>query len=192
MPACTFIARKKIKKYNVKVKKIIILLMAGLMIMPACRSSRLPELLQEQNNYSLSLYLPEESLSSQPATEESTPPETLYVPEESLSFQLALFFGFCTIFCCFVSFTKLQLDDQEWFREQMKNYVNEKKQYDLKFLRSRYANGIIKSRFNGYSPCCPKPIFDNSTKIIYCYLLKYPSVVLMSMFSCALANPIPF
>jgi hypothetical protein len=185
MPARTQVGgNKKSKKHNKKVKKLIILLMAGLMIMPACKSS----LLNEHNNYSSSPYVPEEPLLFHHAASASVPELTPYVPEEPLLFHLFAFFYFCAALCGFVSVTKLQLDGQEITREQMKNYIKEKKRYDLKFLRSRYANGIIKYRFYSYPPYCPKPVFDNFTKITYYYLYRYLLVVLMSMCSYVVTN----
>jgi hypothetical protein len=141
--------------------------MAGLMIMSACRSSRSPELLYEHNSYS------------------SSP----YVPEETLLFHLFAFFCFCTVLYSFVLTANLQLDEQEMFRKQMKNYVKEKKQYDLKFLRSRYANGIPKYQFNNYPPLLPYRTFENFDRIFY-YLYKCFLVVLMSILSYEMANSI--
>jgi hypothetical protein len=139
------------------------------MVMPACRSSRSPELLQEHNNYSPSPY----------------------VPEEPFPFLPILFFSFCSCLYYFVSITEFYLDEQEKFRERMKNYVNKKKRYDLQFLRSRYANGIPKYRFYSYPPSLPCRTFNNLENFYY-YSYKCFVAALMSMLSYAMANSIKF
>jgi hypothetical protein len=161
--------------------------MAGLMIMPACRSSRSPELLHEHNNHSSLLYLSEESFPFQQIATVFRHFHSSYVPEEPFPFQLALFFGFCVYLCCFVYETKSHLDEQEMFRKQMEDYVKRKKQYDLRFFRSVYANGIPKYRFYSYPPLLPYRTFENSDRIFY-YLYKRFLVAMMSICSYAMAN----